>query len=185
MRQTSCSGAQKWNGFTRCSSICNIFQQISSFVSMCQHSSCTVFTQDRAKPSKCIVCKFCLVPLQLLLGTGREVSAVAVLQVLSSQFKHCKSYCTEHAYKTVPAVCPVQSCLLLSWVRWESKGGRTSSAGQAKQSVKVARTEAEDVVYSLNELTPYIPHILFGVTNVRFKKMTTTDAKCKPEDHLL
>lgn len=101
VRQTFCSCAQKWNGFTRCSSICNIFQQISSFISMCQHSSCTVFTQGRAKPSKRIVCKFCLVPLQLLLGMGREFSAVAVLQVLSSQFKHCKSYRSEHAYKTV------------------------------------------------------------------------------------
>lgn len=122
MRQTSHSCAQKWNGFTICTSTCNIFQQISSFVCMCQHSSSTLFIQDRAKPSRCIVCKLCSVPLQLLLGMGREFSAVTALHTLSSQLRHSKLLfrtCLQDSLGNV------QSCLLLSW--WDGKAGTHSS----------------------------------------------------------
>lgn len=138
VRQTSCSCAQKWNGFTICPSTCNIFQQISSFVCMCQHSSSTLFIQDRAKPSRCIVCKLCSVPLQLLLGMGREFSAVTVLHTLSFQLKHSKLLFRtrlQDSLRKVPRA-EVPAALL---VRWES---RDTAPGSAGQSVKVAWREA-------------------------------------------
>lgn len=152
---------------------------------MCQHSSRTVFIQGRVKLSKYIVCKLCSVPLQLLLGMGRELSAATALHVFSSQLKHCKSCCSDHVYRAVSAKCPVQSCLLLSCRRWESR-----AKGPARQPAEVAWTEAGDAV-PLNEETRYIPHLVQPMLEQIQKEMGTTEANCtllyrsKHEYHLL
>lgn len=118
VRQTPCSCAQEQNGFTTCPLTYGIFQQMSTFVWMCQYSSSTLFTQDTAKPSRCVVS----VPLQLLLGTGRELSAVTALITIISHLKHsmpvfrtdkCSELFTRHSLQSAP--CRAPAALLVSW----------------------------------------------------------------------
>lgn len=141
------------------------------FVCMCQHSSCTVFIQGRVKLSKYIVCKFCSVPLQLLLGMGREFSAATVLRVLSSQLKHRKSCCSDHVYKAVSAKCPAQNCLLLSWRRWESRTRGSSEAtcgGGLDRGWGCSSFEWRNIVHP----TP-------GTTDVRTNSERNGDYRCQ------
>lgn len=125
VRQTSCSCAQEQNGFTICPLTYRIFQQMSTFVWMCPYSSSTLFTQDRAKPSRCVVS----VPLQLLLGIGKEFSALTALDTLISHLKHskpvfrtnkCSELFTSQSLQSAPCRAP-------AGLLWAGKAGTCSS----------------------------------------------------------
>lgn len=106
--QTPCSCAQEQNGFTIFPSTYRIFQQMSTFAWMCQYSSSTLFTQDKAKLSN-VLSQF------LYSYSWEQVENFLLSQKFptSNSQCQCSEQFTGHSLQSAP--CRAPATLLVSW----------------------------------------------------------------------